>query len=1273
MAGMTAYVNFAGRYDQLIAQSRVAGAAAGGNVAAGFTGALRKFAAPVAIAGAATAAFKLGESFDKAYDKIRIGTGKTGTQLAGLKRDFKAVAGSGPADFDMVSTAITRLNQRLGLTGAPLQGMAKGVVRLSRLTKTDLETNIETVTRVFGDWGVRTDQQSGKLDVLFRASQATGTSVDRISGLMVKFGSPLRQLGFTFDQTAALAGKFEKEGVNTELVLGSMRVALGRMAREGEPAKETLARVTSQIKNAGSVSEANAMALELFGARAGPDMAAAIREGRFELGDLFDTVANGPDTLEKAGKATSSFSGKLQSLKNKVLVGLEPIAIRVFDGVGKAMDLVTPIAGNVAGAIGEVFSILFAGDFTGSGPFSEDSPIVDGLFRIRELVLGAADAVQTWLVPIFRTAGDIVDRVAGFLSDHAAVAFDALVGAIAAVVAPAVLPALIAGVGFLWGVLSGIVTALASPVVLLAALGAGLVIAYQKVEPFRNAVDGVASVIWGRLVGAWNWITDTAVPNLIWAFESVRFALSNGESNLGGWVGRLQDVALKVAGFVEKVRSIKWGDVLAGLQDRFQSSAVGDWTGDMANRIRGAVDDIDWGNVWSGITGGIGDAVTFLREVDWAGIFSGIRDFLQPAIDAAGELGSSLVELVAPVWDLTQALGTALAPVLRLVWPIVRTLGIALGVLGYISHKVFVFQLRAAAAVISWVADKILPALTWVITNVVAPVIAGLVEVILWAGTAIAQAATWLWNTVLQPVFNFIVGYITNVLIPGWRMIFEVVSTVFAGVWAAIQFAWGIVQPIFSAIVGFLRDQLEVRFNAFMFVAGVVWGAIQTAVGAAWDFIRPKFEAIVGFVEDHLIPIWSRISDAVGSAFGKVPSLIGDAIRRAGDVVAGFLRGAAGIARAVSLDSIADGLERAASAADRWGGLDIAIPTGSTPSGRPTVGAFAAGGFVPGPLSTVRDTVPAMLQTGEYVLTRKMTREAGLGFLERWRSGAQGFADGGLVGIAGDVWDATGGKVASSIADKLRDIGAGAVERVWPELPAGAFQTPVSGLLGMIPGGINHVRSKIIELIKGEAKRKEDALFAAPEGGWGAGAELAAGWIREAMAITGVPDWWFGHLMHRAKLESGFNPRAINLWDSNAAKGTPSMGLMQTIMPTFLAHALSGLGDIWNPVHNAVAAIRYILSRYGSILNTNPATGYALGGPVRGMPGLTVHQRTFDAGGVLEPGWNVVKNMTGAKEVLRRDSGGITQPLIGELHLHDDADVDHLLQGVSTRVMMGRL
>ncbi len=55
--------------------------------------------------------------------------------------------------------------------------------------------------------------------------------------------------------------------------------------------------------------------------------------------------------------------------------------------------------------------------------------------------------------------------------------------------------------------------------------------------------------------------------------------------------------------------------------------------------------------------------------------------------------------------------------------------------------------------------------------------------------------------------------------------------------------------------------------------------------------------------------------------------------------------------------------------------------------------------------------------------------------------------------------------------------------------------------------------------------------------------------------------------------------------NSNAAKGTPSKGLMQCIDPTFQSYKVAGHDDIWNPVDNICAGVNYAISRYGSLAN----------------------------------------------------------------------------------------
>ncbi|WP_327108963.1 transglycosylase SLT domain-containing protein [Nonomuraea glycinis] len=111
-----------------------------------------------------------------------------------------------------------------------------------------------------------------------------------------------------------------------------------------------------------------------------------------------------------------------------------------------------------------------------------------------------------------------------------------------------------------------------------------------------------------------------------------------------------------------------------------------------------------------------------------------------------------------------------------------------------------------------------------------------------------------------------------------------------------------------------------------------------------------------------------------------------------------------------------------------------------------------------------------------------------------------------------------------------------------------------------------------------------------PSGGRPAPTGQVKEWIDQAMEILrqhGVPDSKMNPADIAAIIlhESGNNPNAINEWDSNAAAGTPSKGLMQTIDPTFNAYRLPGPGDIYDPVQNIIAGVRYAISRYGSVSN----------------------------------------------------------------------------------------
>ncbi|MDL5155034.1 transglycosylase SLT domain-containing protein [Actinomycetospora termitidis] len=91
------------------------------------------------------------------------------------------------------------------------------------------------------------------------------------------------------------------------------------------------------------------------------------------------------------------------------------------------------------------------------------------------------------------------------------------------------------------------------------------------------------------------------------------------------------------------------------------------------------------------------------------------------------------------------------------------------------------------------------------------------------------------------------------------------------------------------------------------------------------------------------------------------------------------------------------------------------------------------------------------------------------------------------------------------------------------------------------------------------------------------------GQIAKALGLMGLPQKLAPGIKQIIMRESTGNPDAINDWDSNAAAGTPSKGLMQLIDTTFRNAVLPSLADkgIYDPVANITAGVRTMIANHG--------------------------------------------------------------------------------------------
>ena len=808
----TAWITYLGDYSKMAVGSERAISTMAGR----WKAMSKRYLGPALAIGVGVGLTKLGGDFQKAYARIRTGTGQTGKALQGLRDDFKAVLATRPDSMNDVADAITNVHQRLDLTGKPLQDVTRDFLRLSKITGTKVADNVEVVGRVLGDWGVPAAQATDAMNKLFRASQVTGVSVGDTAQLMTRYGAPLRQLGFSFDESAAMVAKFEKQGVNTQLVLGSMRVALGRMAKEGEAPVETFRRVTSEIENAGSAGEANQKALELFGARAGPDMAAAIREGRFELDDMVKTIANGRDTIERSATDTATFSGKWKTFTNALRVGIEPVAIRFFDGLTAAMATVQPWLLKIADA----FAYLTSNT---------------------DLLVVSLSALAGFLV-----AGKIVGAIQGIQA-----AFGA--------------GTLISGG---WIILA--ITA-------LAALAAGLVIAYNKVKWFHDAVDAV----WQGLVATFHFVArnwKAFVAGLAIGLTGPLAAIVAGFAYLYSRFEWFRDAVQAVVGGIGKAVLEYMVEPIRTAVRIITKLIHGDWRGALGELVGLPMRMLRlFGRVW----GELGKLVAGAL----AGAVRAIAAFVPKAAAAMGRFGVNLVAaIVQAIPKVLAALGRlglaivtwAIAQVPKLGAAFLRWVPKLLGWAVELAIKVPLFLaavwiklhywvvstgVRMAAALAAWVPK----ALAWVIDlarRLPGMLLRAWVAINLWIGRTAIRIGIAAAKFVPKAL-----AWVGDVLrkLPGQ------LAKIGTLIWDALTQLPGLIAKAGAGI-----------FRAFTNIGKGIFGAIKDGIVAAakgvGGFAASMGKALWGWIKDHVFtPLvdWEMPIPGHPKPFKKLLSVIG--------------------------------------------------------------------------------------------------------------------------------------------------------------------------------------------------------------------------------------------------------------------------------------------------------------------------------------------------------------------------------------------------------------
>jgi phage-related protein len=571
-----------------------------------------------------------------------------------------------------------------------------------------------------------------------------------------------------------------------------------------------------------------------------------------------------------------------------------------------------------------------------------------------------------------------------------------------------------------------------------------------------------------------------------------------------------------------------------------------------------------------------------------------LKDFVDAMTQAANEAMPSMEAAAKDVAAAIKEWGPTVKAAAGFLWDnreAIAAVVVALGtfvilttVIGWITTAIAAFSAITAAISAS---GGVIAALTGLVALLGGPVTLVLIAIAAAAGVLyLAWSEDWGGiQEATQGVIDFLVtlpetiggimtdcatavGDFEQAVADAWTAIADGTTAIWNGIATFLTTWWREILVALTGPVGLVAVFILDHWQAIADGIDLIQKAISNILTAAWDLlytsvIQPKVEAIETFITG----IWEAIKLAIEAAMAQVQTVLTtawDAIKLAATTVLDALLA---YIRDTIFEPIRAAVEASINAArDLFGAAVQAVSDAAHRVMDPLVSWWNE--TIWGPIKTAVETASTAVSTAF---------ETAVGAVKTTVDTVMSGAHAAWMTMWGAIETA-----ARSPADALKTV-TDAVEKLKDVMPE-----------WLIP----HSPTPFEQGIRGiaDAVGRMQARMSSFSSGLGDVPGELDDWLKAAIAHTGVGSDWLDGLRWIAMHESTGNPRAENP-DPPYAKG-----LMQTIPPTFAAYRDKGLpDDIFNPVANAAAAIRYIKDVYDGdlayiIQNWARRGGYAEGG-----------------------------------------------------------------------------
>lgn len=489
----------------------------------------------VATAAASVAAW--GE-VDEGMDTIIKKTGASGEALEDMQNRAKNLATQIPTDFSTAAEAVGEVNTRFGLTGDELETLSGQFIKFADLNDTSVSSAIDNVQASMAAFDMDASDAANVLDILNKAGQDTGISVDKLANDLTSNAAVLQEMGMGYDVAAGFISKLNKQGMDSSSVLSGLKKAMQNATKEGKSMQEGLDGVEKSIKNAKTQQEALSIATELFGAKSAPAMVSAIQDGRISFDEISNVVK------DWGGSVTDTFEATLDPLDEfkTILNELKIVGAEIVDAAGPMIKQVADAIRDAVQSVREWWESL--------DPLAQETIIK---------AAGIAAAIGPILIVVGKVGGligNIMTKAPEILN-----VINNLKGAVTA----------------LWAVLAA--NPLGAIIALIAAAVAAFVVAWNTSEEFRQFwID-----LWYTIVVR----VEQAVESLKKAWEDAKAKAEEIWTNVSTFFTEALD------GIKTKADEV-WGNIVGGLETAWENvkTTMGNLWDDVTGKVKDAIETI---------------------------------------------------------------------------------------------------------------------------------------------------------------------------------------------------------------------------------------------------------------------------------------------------------------------------------------------------------------------------------------------------------------------------------------------------------------------------------------------------------------------------------------------------------------------------------------------------------------------------------------------------------------------------------------------------------